>query len=110
MTLIIDIMSWILILSGCFFSFTGALGLFRFPDFYSRVHAAGMTDTLGAMFILTGLILQNGLDINAAKYAFIFLFILLTGPTASHALAKAARHGGLKPVLEQDLEEQGKGS
>jgi multicomponent Na+:H+ antiporter subunit G len=100
MSQVLDIISWIAILGGAFFSITGAVGLYRFPDYYSRVHAAGMTDTLGALLILVGLTLQNGWDLNVAKYIFIFIFILYTGPTATHALAKAARHGGLMPVLE----------
>ena len=104
MALVLDIISWIAILGGAFFSISGAVGLFRLPDFYSRVHAAGMTDTLGALLLLLGLALQNGWDLNLAKYAFIAIFIFYTGPTATHALSKAARHGGLKPVLgkEQD--------
>jgi len=102
MSLVIDIISWIAILGGCFFSVTGAVGLYRLPDFYSRVHAAGITDTLGALLILTGLVLQNGWDLNVAKYIFILIFVLFTSPVAAHALAKAARHGGLVPVLDDD--------
>ncbi len=102
MDLFVDILSWIAIMGGAFFSISGAVGLFRLPDFYSRVHAAGMTDTLGALLILLGLALQNGWDLNLAKYAFIAIFILYTGPTATHALAKAAMHGGLKPTLDKE--------
>lgn len=99
MDYILDILSWIFIIIGSFFSLTGAVGLFRFPDFYSRAHAAGMDETAGVFLILLGLLIQNGFDLNGAKLVFIFLFFLFTNPAATHALAKAARHGGLKPVL-----------
>ena len=75
----------------------GSLGVIRFPDFYSRVHAAGITETAGIGFIFAGLFLEAGLSLVSAKLFFIFLFMIITGPTASHALAKAARHGNLKP-------------
>lgn len=95
----IDIVSWIAILVGAFFSITGAVGLFRLPDFYSRIHAAGMQDTLGVPMFMLGMMLQNGWDINTAKYFFILLFIYYSGPTATYALAKAALHGGVPPVI-----------
>ena len=96
---VLDIISWICIGFGAFFAVTGGVGLFRLPDFYSRVHASGMDDTLGVLLILLGLLIQNGLDLNGAKLIFIFFFLLFTGPAATHALVKAARHGGLKPLL-----------
>jgi multicomponent Na+:H+ antiporter subunit G len=80
---------------------TGAVGLFRFPDFFTRVHAASVTDSVSAIFILFGLALQSGLTLVTVKLAFILLFLLLTAPTASHALAKSARHGGLLTIAEK---------
>jgi len=77
----------------------GGIGIHRFPDFYSRQHATGITDTLCAMLILLGLGLQAGMSLAALKLALIFLFLFLTSPTASHALASAAMHSGLKPEL-----------
>lgn len=105
MEYILDIISWICIVIGAFFSITGAVGLFRFPDFYSRAHAAGIDETAGVFLILLGLLIQNGFDLNGAKLIFIFLFFLLTNPVATHALAKAARHGGLKPMLGDGKEQ-----
>lgn len=100
--MIIDIVSWILLLAGGALGIVGGIGIHRFPDFYSRLHAAGITDTLCAMLILLGLGLQAGWSIAAFKLALIFVFLFFTCPTASHALANAALHSGLKPMLDSD--------
>ena len=76
----------------------GSIGVLRFPDFFTRVHAAGVTETAGAIFIFFGLMLEAGIDPVALKLIMIFFFLFVTGPTSSHALAKAAIHGGLSPV------------
>ena len=100
MAIFLDAVSWALLVLGGFMCFSGAVGIHRFPDFFSRMHAAGVTDTLGSSLILIGLMLQTGWqDTVLVKLVLIFLFILLTSPTASHALAKAALHGGLRPKL-----------
>lgn len=99
MEIFLDIISWVCILAGAFFALTGAFGLFRFPDFYSRVHAASMDDSLGVLLILLGLLIQNGWDLNGAKLGFIFFFFLFTNSASTHALTKAARKHGLKPFL-----------
>lgn len=98
--MIIDTLSWICLIAGGALGMIGGVGIHRFPDFYSRLHAAGITDTLCAMLILLGLGLQAGLSIAAFKLALIFVFLFFTSPTASHALANAALHSGLKPKLE----------
>ncbi|HID81586.1 MAG TPA: sodium:proton antiporter [Chromatiales bacterium] len=98
--MIIDILSWILLVSGGLVGVVGAVGMHRFPDFYSRQHATGITDTLCAMLILLGLGLQAEMSLAAFKLALIFLFLFITSPTASHVLANAAMHGGLKPKLD----------
>ena len=98
--LVLDIVSSILLLAGIFFGFTGALGLFRFPDFFTRVHAASVTDSIATILIISGLMLQTQFDLNTAKLLFILLFLMITNPTASHALAKSARHGGLLSLPE----------
>ncbi|MCG8489208.1 MAG: monovalent cation/H(+) antiporter subunit G [Candidatus Thiodiazotropha sp.] len=99
--MIIDILSAIFLLIGVVLGIVGAIGIHRFPDFYTRLHAAGITDTLSALMILFGLALQAGWGIAAFKLALIFVFLFFTSPTASHALANAAQHSGLKPKLEQ---------
>lgn len=94
-----DIASWICLVAGGLLGIIGGIGINRFPDFYTRQHAAGITDTLCAALILLGLALQAGLNLAVFKLALIFLFLFLTGPSASHAVANAAMHGGLKPQL-----------
>lgn len=98
--MILDVLSAICLLLGAFFSLTGAFGLFRFPDFFTRVHAASVTDSIVTLLIVTGLMLRTDFDLVTVKLLFIAIFLLLTGPTASHALAKSARHGGLLTMPE----------
>lgn len=81
---------------GCFFMLSGAVGLLRFPDFYTRMHAAGMTDTLATFLIVGGLMLLAGWSLALLKLGLILLFIFFTSPTASHALARAAQHSELR--------------
>ena len=100
--MIIDTLSWICLLAGGMLGIVGGIGIHRFPDFYSRLHAAGITDTLCAMLILLGLGLQAGWSLTAFKLALIFVFLFFTSPTASHALANAALHSGLQPRLNSD--------
>ncbi len=103
---LLDILSWILLLSGGVFGVIGGLGLLRFPDFYTRLHAAGITDTLCALLIIAGLMLQAGLSILTLKLALILLFLLFTAPTASHALARAAVVDGIEPQVNETPEEK----
>ena len=95
----IDALSWVLLVTGGFFGIIGGIGLLRFPDLFSRLHAAGVTDTLGAGLILIGLMLQAGWSLITIKLILILAFGLFTSPTATHALAKAALHGKVKPLL-----------
>ena len=97
---LLDIVSSILLITGVFFGLSGAIGLFKFPDFFTRVHAASVTDSIAAILIIAGLLLQTSLDLNTAKLLFILAFLMITSPTASHALAKSARHGGLLSLGE----------
>ena len=97
MALLVDLLSWALILVGGAFGIIGGIGLLRLPDFFSRIHAASLTDSMCAPCIIAGLMLQSGLTLATVKLAFLVVFLFLTSPTASHALAKAALHGGLAP-------------
>ena len=99
MTAVLDALSWAALVAGGFFCIVGALGLVRMPDFYTRMHGASVTDTLGAGLVLAGLILQAGLTLVAAKLLVIGLLIFFTSPAASHALARAAFVRGVKPLL-----------
>lgn len=102
MSLVIDIASWILLLGGAVFSVLGGIGVLRMPDLYTRMHAASLTDTAGMALMLGGLMLQAGLSLITAKLIFIVVFLLITSPAASHALARAALHDGVEPVLAED--------
>lgn len=97
--MLVDILSWVCLTLGSLLGIIGGIGLLRFPDFYTRLHAAGTTDTLCAALFLFGLGLQIGLTLASLKLLLIFMFLYLTSPTASHSLANAAMIGGLKPVL-----------
>jgi multicomponent Na+:H+ antiporter subunit G len=105
MQLALDIITAVLVLAGAFFVFVGGLGVMRMPDFYTRTHAASLTDTGGAALILIGLMLQGGLTLAPLKLAAIFLFLFLTSPTASYALANAALLSGLKPLCRNETGE-----
>lgn len=102
---ILDIISSILLVAGVFFGLSGAIGLFKFPDFFTRVHAASVTDSIASILVIGGLLLQTSFDLNTAKLLFILLFLMITSPTASHALAKSARHGGLLTLAENKKEQ-----
>jgi len=89
--------SWALLAGGAALAIIGGIGMLRLPDFYTRMHAASVTDTPATILILAGLVLQSGLSLISAKLVVILAFLLFTSPTATHALARAALHDGLKP-------------
>jgi multicomponent Na+:H+ antiporter subunit G len=93
---VVDLLSWVCLLAGTGFCLVGGIGMVRLPDFYSRVHAASMTDSLGAALILSGLLLQAGVGIVGVKIVMVWAFLWLTSPAASHALAKAAYSRGVR--------------
>jgi multicomponent Na+:H+ antiporter subunit G len=99
----IEVLSWVLILAGSAFVIIGGVGLLRLPDFYTRIHAAGITDTLGSWLIVAGLALHEGFTLTTAKLIMLLFLLLLTSPLASHALAKAAYLRGLDPLQGREL-------
>ncbi len=113
MNLAIDILSWLALVGGAVFCIIGAAGILRFPEFYSRTHAAGITDTMGAGLILLGLLLQAyklgdahgwtaGTALVLVKLVMVWGFILVTSPVAGHALVKAAFSSGVKVVTDDE--------
>ena len=100
MSLVLDVLSWILLVSGGLIAIAAGIGVLRLPDVFSRMHAAGMLDTLGAGCVLLGLVLQAGISVLAFKLLLVFAFLLFTTATAGHALAKSAVAAGLQPDLE----------
>ncbi len=99
---LINIISYLLIFTGALAIIVGLLGVFRMPDFFTRLHAASVIDTMGTMLVLVGLMLYSGFNLVTVKLLLILIFILITAPAAAHALAKSALHGGVKPVLGKE--------
>ena len=95
--LILEVLSWISILGGLFFMIVGTIGVVRMPDVYTRLHAAGMTDTMGAGLLLLGMCIKAGLTLVLVRLILIYAFLLFTSPISTHALASAALSGGLEP-------------
>lgn len=95
--MIAEILSWLLLIMGGALIIIGGIGLVRLPEFFSRLHAVSIPDTLGAALVVGGLMIQAGFTLISLKLLLILLFLLFTGPTATHALAKAALHGRLAP-------------
>jgi multicomponent Na+:H+ antiporter subunit G len=102
MQLAIDIASWAFILTGSFFVVCGSIGILRMPDIFTRLHSASVIDTVGAGFLILGMILQAGLTLVTVKLVFVLAIFFFTLPVASHALARAALHEGIKPVLAEN--------
>ena len=94
-----EIVTTVFLALGCVVSLTGSYGLLRMPDFYTRLHAASVTETLGAGLILLGLMLQAGFTLVSVKLAIIGMLILFTSPAATNALAKAGMARGIEPLL-----------
>ncbi len=103
------ILSVIIVSFGAFFLLIGSIGLIRLPDFYSRAHATGKSDTLGIMLVITGLIIYEGFTINSAKLVIIIIFVALTNPTATNALTRAAFRFRLRPWFKKDQKENVRG-
>jgi len=97
---IVTIASAILLLVGSVFTLIGSIGIVRMPDVFTRLHAAGITDTLGAAGVLLGLALKAGFSLLLVKLLLILVFSLLLNPTACHALARAALHGLRRPWMD----------
>lgn len=95
--LAIEIISWLCFITGGFFLFVGSLGMLRLGDFWARLHAASIIDSAGLGLILFGMMFQAGLSLVTFKLIAIVLFLLITGPTASHAVANAAFASGSRP-------------
>lgn len=100
--LAVEIASWALILLGSFFTVVGAIGVVRMPDVFTRMHAASVTDTLGAGFLLLGMALQAGFGLVTLKLFFLMALFFFTGPVVTHALAQACLHENIKPILTED--------
>lgn len=101
MEVFVDHLSEALLILGSFFVVTGGIGVLRMPDVFTRMHAAGLTDTMGSFFILTGLMLQAGFSGVTLRLFLVLAFLWFTSPVSTHALAKAALHGKVDPVVHE---------
>lgn len=108
MGLVAEILAGVFLASGAAFVLIGSFGLWRLPDFYTRLHAAGITDTLGLGLMLVGMMFLAGWTLVIVKLLFVLVLILLTSPAATHAVANAAYTVGLRPlgVPAEDLREK----
>ena len=107
MDIIVDISSALCLLLGSFLCLSGGVGIIRFPDFYTRMHAVGVTDTLAAAMILIGLILLNHELLVELKLLLILVMTISISPVASHALAKAAFKNDLAPLSNSNDNKEG---
>lgn len=97
--MIMEILTAAAIGIGALFVLMGVIGLFRFPDFFTRIHAAGVTDTAGAGLFILGLALHSGLTVATLKLLFILFFSFFTSPTGTYAVANSAVRFGLQPWI-----------
>jgi len=95
--MILDFLGWTVALLGATLVLVSAIGVLRLPDLFTRIHAAGVLDSLGAALVLVGLGLVEGLSTTAARLLMVLAFLWITGPTACHALAKGALASGKQP-------------
>ncbi len=108
--MIFEILSGLMVIIGVFLFVSGTLGLIRLPDFYSRMHATGKCDTLGALLVLTGLAIYNGFNLVSLKIIFIVVFIFVANPTATHAIGRAALVNGVQPWTRESKGDPSRGT
>ena len=106
MAILADIVTFFCLVGGIASMLIGSYGLLKLPDVFSRMHAAGMVDTLGVGLIVVGLIVQSGFSLVSFKLFLIIVFVLYTGPAVTYALAQAALNAGVKPVVGDDEPDQ----
>jgi multicomponent Na+:H+ antiporter subunit G len=87
----------LLVAGSAFFSFVAVVGFYRLPDVYSRAHAASKSETLGALLAFAAAGVAFGIGQASLKLALLALFVLVTGPTAAHAIVRAAADAGRVP-------------
>jgi len=98
----IEWLAVILIAGGVFFSLVAVVGIIRLPDLYARAHATSKSDTLGTILSLAGVALLLGTNVTVAKTVFLLLFMLITNPTAAHAITRAAYDQDIAPWTTEE--------
>ncbi len=99
MSLLLDVLAWAALLVGGLFVIVGAVGIHRMPDVFTRMHATSLVDTLGVAFLGLGMLLQTDEFAVAVRLAIIVLVTMTASAVATHALARAALHDGVRPLL-----------
>ena len=94
---LINTMSLVLLIIGAIFFFAGTVGLLRFPDIYTRLHALTKADNIGLGFIVFGLAIQSQSWANTGKLILIWLLVLLASASVSHLVARAALRRNITP-------------
>ena len=107
MEIVRELAVWFCLVAGSLFCVIGGVGIIRMPEFYTRSHAASITDTLGATLILLGLGLHSGLSLVTVKIVMVLFLLYVTSPTAAHALVKAAYSKGLDAPCVEDATREG---
>jgi len=102
MSVALDALSWIFLLAGSFFVVVGGIGLLRMPDLFTRMHAAGIADTMGTGLILVGLLFQSDDWVVMAKLLLILYFLIFANPTSTHAVARSALDNDIRPLLPEE--------
>jgi multicomponent Na+:H+ antiporter subunit G len=100
-----QVVGGICLIVGTVFAVIGGIGLLRLPDLFTRMHGAGITDTLGAGLVLLGLVLHAGPSLAAVKLLMILFFLLVASPTSTHALAQSALSHDVNPRLTAEEDE-----
>ena len=102
MSMVADVLSWVLLLTGAFFTVVGGVGILRLPDVFTRMHAAGIADTMGTGLILVGLTFQSDDWLVTVKLLLILYFVIIAVPTTTHAVARAALDSNIRPLLPEE--------
>ena len=100
-----EIIAVILLVCSLFFFLASAFGMIRLPDFYSRLHASGNSETLGLMLSCLGLVIYEGPTLLSVKIVIVFLLVFLANPIGTHILGKAALKSGHPVWTNKDKEE-----
>ena len=101
-----EIIAVILLVCSLFFFLASAIGMIRLPDFYSRLHASGNSETLGLMLACLGLVIYEGPTLLSVKIIIVFLLVFLANTIGTHILGKAALKSGHPVWTKKDQEEE----
>lgn len=103
---IVSILSDVCLLLGGILTLTGAVGLLRLPNFYTRLHAASVTESLAAPLLIIGIMLDTGFTLDSIKLILVIIIMVAANPTITHALCRAAAHGGYTPEMDKKSNDQ----